>query len=279
MAKITRSARPLVAAPRMGVMEGYASYARTGVSSEEHSGTPAPHGMSLGQIPANSVWSEIPSALGLPFVGKYTLWATRKGDLSWDARQSPPDVDLAVYELTDAAVAGAAEAAFGHPLPFVAILTDEPLTEARVEALWSNTAYEPHSTEALYRQDDARPVPMIYFLHWGLRMESADAPQRLRSLDARAQAALGTLVLGLQVPRTTTEREFPATPFDRALWTQLALAEPNVQGGGAEPVQAVVQQPVQAAALVPTRRALPWWAAPTALGVAVGLGAFFVRRK
>jgi len=276
---VAREARPLVAPPDLGLMEGYAAYERTGVAERHQSGTPAPYGYSLGHIAANSVWSETAHALGLSPVGLFTVWAKRSGDMSWQPLAHAPNSDTALYATDNASVLAAQRMAFGNPLPFIAMLTPTPLTTVAIDAMWSETAYEPYETEAVYRQDDAKSVPTIYFLHWAMRLESSDVPSRVRSIDSAAAMGGGQLVFAAQVPKTRDDRAFPVTPFDAALATQLGLAAVAREQRQA-PGLGLLAEPPPVQPVASPKPLLPPWLAATAVGAGVAvLGFWFARRS
>lgn len=272
---------PLAGSPqRPGQMETYVAATATGVGVDDRigvparAGSPAPRGVSLSGLAAESIWSEMAESLRLRPAGIVTVWATRRGDMSWDPH-AIAETNICLYFLNDAAVRAAVEVAYGHPLPFVAIVTAEPMSETEVAEMWQGTAYTPYQTEAIFRQSDQQPVPTILFLHWGQRDESADAPQRLRPLTSAAADVFGQLMFASQVPAaSTSSRDFPATPFPDALGMQLQLTEPGNPGN-------VITQPSgpMAAAETPPSptgtRPIPWKGMAFAVGLATAIGTYF----
>jgi hypothetical protein len=217
---------------------------------------PAPPGTSLGAMDAQGMFAEVAATLQLQPLGIYTSWATRSGDISWEEIKNP-DTNIVVWGITDAQVNAVAEITHGSPLPFVAIITKGPMTQAAVAAMWEGTAYRPYETQAVYRQDDAKDVPTIAFLHWGERIDMAELPKQTLALAPRATAINGALLFAAQVavPGTTT-RALPPTSFQSALESQLLA-----QGPPPAPPAYVPPPPVVAQAN--TNLALP---------IAVGLG-------
>lgn len=258
---------------RMSVMEQYVPEYRAG-NPRRSSGVPAPHGVSLGTLQMAPIWAEAAKTLGLSPIGVATLWAAQSGDMSWEALTTQPDSNESLFFIHDADVANAEQLAFGAPLPFVVIATRQPLSSTGAAALWSGTAYEPYSAEAVYRQDDTSAVPVIYFLNWGQLSNSQTAKHG--SLDAAASAVGGTLLFGIQIPSAgSTTRPFPATPFNSALTTQLALGPAP---GPAPSRDAPVPAPEPAPTPATTSSGPSKWWLPVALGAAAGVGAYFWKR-
>lgn len=256
-------------------MGQYLTSSQAGAAWDAQSMVPAPPGVSLGTIQAAGLLSEMADALGLQPAGVYTPWATRAGDVSWEEIKNP-DTNLLLFLLTDPQITAATQITFGQPLPFVAILTREPLTQEIVRQLWNGTAYEPYETQAVYRQDDAKEPPTLFYLHWGSRIDLPDLPRQQLAIAPRANQAGGDLVFAAQVPREgTTTRGEPALPFQMAFEQQVVHA-PVVTAGPA-PVPAPLPP---APAPAGTNASAPWLL-PAAVAVGAGaLGYFFwVQRK
>jgi hypothetical protein len=211
----------------MGVMDHYMEHGGSGAAWDSMAMIPAPPGTSLGAMAAQGMFAELSSALGLQVLGVYTPWATRSGDTVWEEIKNP-DSNIAIWSITDAQVNAVPEITYGSPLPFVAIITKGPMTQAAVAAMWDGTAYGPYETQAVYRQDDAKGVPTIAFLHWGERIDIAELPKQVVKLEAKAAAVNGALLFAAQIPsKGSTTRALPATSsFQDALETQLMTSAP-----------------------------------------------------
>lgn len=252
------------------VMQQYMEHGGSGSPWDDMRMVPAPPGTSLGQMQAQGIFAELTNALGLQALGIYTPWATRTGDTAWlEIKNS--DSNIVLWSLTDAQVSAVPELTYGSPLPFVAIITKGPMTESEVARMWNGTAYRPYETQAVYRQDDAKPVPTIAFLHWGENIDIAELPKQVLALEPRAKAVGGALVFAAQIPSAgSTTRAPPATPsFEAALDSQLTLSSPiTVPASLTVPPPGTVQSAGPAPAAVPssgkTNLSVP---------IAVGLGA------
>jgi hypothetical protein len=240
------------------VMNAYMEHGGSGAAWDSMPMIPAPPGTSLGDMSAQGMLAEVAQALGLQAQGVYTPWATRSGDVSWDEIKNP-DTNIALFSITDAQVNQAAEVTYGHPLPFVAVITKGPLTGQAVDNMWAGTAYKAYETQAVYRQDDAKNPPTITFLHWGERIDMSALPKQTLALQPRAASVSGSLVFAAQIPvQGTTVRAAPSTSFSDALQSQLVASGPV-------PPPPPSMVPVKtAAASAPTNYSLP---------IAVGLGA------
>jgi hypothetical protein len=245
-----------------------------GVQAAEMTWLPAPPGTSLGQMDAMSLFAEVTSALELQPVGVVTPWATRTGDMTWEEIPSP-DTNIMLWGLTDRAIADAMQVTFGSPLPFVAVVTGAPLSTSDVEKMWDGTAYRPYETQAVYRQDDAKPVPTILFLHWGERIDIAELPKDVLAIEPRAAAVGGHLVFAAQIPHeSSTTRGAPEAPFESALHTQTALPGPGAQPASPPPSPPRVTPTAQG------RATGSGYGLPIGIGVgAAVLGFFLWRRK
>ena len=255
----------------MGVMDKYVVCTHT---QTERRVLPVPASAAgLGQLPSLELFENLAETLGLPPIGIYTPWATRTGDMTWEPIESP-ETNIMVWGLTDHQVNLAQEVGFGNALPFVCIMTDQPLTSTRIDAMWHGTAYAPYETQALFRQDDAKPVPTIRFLHWGERVDMANAPQHLRPLEAAARTENGQLIFAAQVPtEDTTQRDFPAMPFANALSAQLALTPRAPVPGLPASQQAPYPQQVEVISEAPPTRSA---AMPILVGIGSGLLTYWI---
>lgn len=257
-------------------MQQYMEHGGSGLPWDEMPMIPAPPGTSLGQMQAQGMFAELANALGLQALGIYTPWATRTGDTSWEEIRNT-DSNIVLWSLTDAQVRAVPEMTYGSPLPFVAIITKRPMTESEVAQMWSGTAYKSYETQAVYRQDDAKPVPTIAFLHWGENIDVSELPKQTLALEQKAAAVGGTLVFAAQIPsQGSTTRDLPAAPsFQAALESQLTAATPVTAPA------TVVMPPSQGPGPITTAAPSPGLApAPAASGktnlslpIAVGLGA------
>jgi hypothetical protein len=253
------------------------------------SGLPIPQGVGLGQLQALELFATVPQALQLPLINYYVKWAEQVGDLEWLEQPNPGDPNmidgLALYELTDENVRQAEELAFGDPLPFVAIVTQEPMSATAVEQMWKKTAFAPYSTIAIFQDGDPNVVPRIYFLHWGERIDMANAPQHVQPLQSAAEQYNGKLAWaaqaevpypsGWQIGPDGGRVSWPTLPFSDALAAQLALTPSSMQPGAppAPPPQVTTQTTVQAPSFWSTQNA------PIIVGLAAFGFAFWWKRK
>jgi hypothetical protein len=210
------------------VMHPYMERWGRGAAWDEHRMIPAPPGTSLGDMPAASLFAEMVSALGLQAIAVYTPWASRVSDIEWEPIESP-DTNIMTWGLTDAAVNAVPEVTFGSPLPFVAIVTAGPLTVDGARKLWDGSAYAPYETQAVYRQDDAKDTPTIFFIHWGERIDMSKLPAQTLALEPKAASVGGRLVFAAQIAREgSTTRGAPSLPFQTAY--AAAFAAPPAPG-------------------------------------------------
>jgi hypothetical protein len=250
------------------VMDAYMEHGGSGTAWDSMAMVPAPLGTSLGDMSAQGMLAEAAQALGLQAQGVYTPWATRAGDVSWDEIKRP-DTNIALFSITDAQVNKVAEITYGHPLPFVAVITRGPLTEQGVAQMWDGTAYRAYETQAVYRQDDAKDPPTIVFLHWGERIDLSDLPRTTSPLQPRAGAVGGSLVFAAQIPaQGTTVRAAPAVSFSDALQSQLVASGPV-------PAPPPAMVPAQTAPVA----ARPNYGVPVAVGLGAAVLGFILWRK
>jgi hypothetical protein len=165
---------------------------------------------------------DITKQLGLQEVGLYTPWAARESSTTWEPVQQPPDTNIAVFALNDQLLAGAHTLTFGQPIPFVAILTEQPVLPEQVSAALKGTAYKFYQTQAVYRQTDSAPTPKIVFLHWAESRPPGDVDKGVGSLTQAAASVGGKLTYAIQVNyQSTALRQPPAVPFLSALQAQM----------------------------------------------------------
>lgn len=246
------------------------------------SAVPIPSSSGLGALPSLELFEGVPQSLQLPLLGYYILWAEQKGDLEWEEQPAPLSQGdykaLALYALSDENVRQAEEIAFGDPLPFVAIVTQAPMSATAIEQMWKKTAFAPYETIAIFDDASQEPVPPMLFLHWGQRIDMANAPQHVQPLQSAAEQYNGRLVWAAQVgesPYGGGWREWPTLPFADALAAQLALTPSSIQPGAppAPPPQVITQTTVQAPSFWSSQNA------PILVGFAAFGLAFWWKRK
>jgi len=247
------------------VMQQYLERGGTGQPWDEYTSIAAPPGTSLGDLSAQGMFAELGQALGLRPLGIFTPWASRTGDINWEEIRNP-DTNIVTWEINDAQVNSVPTLSFGSPLPFITILTKGPMNQTDIAAMWEGTAYRPYETQAVYRQDDAKPVPTIYFMHWGERIDMAELPKQTLALVPRAAAAGGQLVFAAQIPHEgSTTRATPAVAsFQDAITSQLMASAPPPALPAPRPAPGPVTASAPAVASSKTNLSLP---------IAVGLGA------
>jgi hypothetical protein len=216
-------------------------------------------------MPAQSIFSELTTSLDLQVLGTYTPWASRTSDTTWEEITNP-DTNIVLWGLNDDQIAAAMQLSYGSPLPFVAIITKGPMTQASIDAMWKGTAYKAYETQAVYRQDDAKPVPTIAFLHWGERIDMSQLPKHTLTIAPRAAAVGGALVFAAQIPsQGSTTRSTPATSsFQDALTAQMTIATPVTVPTGPPAAPPIKLVPTTPSVDTKTNLSLP---------IAVGLGA------
>ncbi len=217
-----------------------------------HRGIPAP----LGAVMPNSLltaFSDIIEDNGLKQVALVTPWAQRESDAGWTKLTKAPETNVAIFDINDAKV-NAIEEATGQPLPFLAVLTAIPQSTEQVRKALLDTAYDYYETQAVYRQDDTRPVPEILYLHWALR-RSQGSDKGGKSMASAAGDMGGKLFFAQQVPYTA-QREFPSLDFDTAINLQLS------QQNASQEAPIVVVDTTNPTAPVPVVTAAPEPAVP-----------------
>lgn len=201
----------------------------------------------------------IPGVPALSPLGVFAPWAKQDGAIDWVS--APPDHNQLIYPLTDQHVAAVKAATFGHELPMLAVLTANPMTLAKAEAAFDNTAYRFSGVEAIYSLDDKKPVPTIYFLYLGEVRDPGDPGGGKSAVSTAAQLLGGKLVSALPIPRTGTERSHPAVSFNLALSAQVSPASPL---------------PANVVPAAPTGRApSKWWILPVVGGLAAAGGYYW----
>lgn len=249
----------------MTVMQGYEP-----MPLGQDVGLPAPPGTSFPTGFPVDLFVQIASILRLKSIGIYTPWAGREGGIDWEPVRQPPDTNITVSILTDQAVLAVPTATFGSQLPFVAILTEVLPTPNHVESAWNGSPYQAYQTQAVYRQDDPRPTPRIYFLHWG-ELRPPGGGRGNKSLEAAAAMIGGKLVFAMQVNYATTAmRQPPALPFDQAIALQLGT-------GGPKPIENGVMPPPVTTPPAPPKKAS--MVAPVAFGAAIAAVTYYVMRR
>lgn len=252
----------------MTVMQGYEPVGLGQAGFPAPPGTTFPTGFPLDLL------AQVGTLLGLQSIGVYTPWAGREGGIDWDVARLPPDTNVTVSILTDQAVLMVPQATFGSQLPFVAILTDGLPTPGQVESAWSSTPYQAYQTQALYRQDDPRPTPRIYFLHWG-ELRPPGGGRGNKSLEAAAATIGGKLVFAMQVNYATTAvRQPPALPFEQAIAMQLGTGGPTPREPGV-----AIQPPSSTPPPAPPTAKKASMVVPVAFGAAVAAVTFYAAHK
>lgn len=215
-------------------------------STVQHDELPLPEGQTLSPELVSAL-SQLPLEMELPVVGHATPWATKKNDLEWDANEAAPSHNLKLYGINAEKVRKAFDKLFGQPIPFIGVLTDEPLMHTEVLGALEGTDYELYETLAVYSQDDKDPVPPISYFYW-LSM-GPEGTKRTKSLDVAAQQMHGTLVLPSRVPyASSTQRAFPAMSFEEALNSDLTEIS-DVDGESYTPPQVPTKQKTTAASM------------------------------
>lgn len=214
----------------------------------------------------------VPGVPGSEAVGVFSPWGQQSGSVDWQTVQ--PDHDLVIYPISDQQISAVGRATFGIPLGFVAVITTSPVTLQKAEAAFDNTPFAFSHVEGIFRLDDAKSVPSIYFLYWGTIREPTSAGGGNSKMQSVADLLGGTLVFPLQIPRTGQERPLPAVSFSAALSTQLAATAPAVS-----PAVAASLVAAPSALAPPAPAARPWWLLPVVGGGAAALGVYLYRRS
>jgi hypothetical protein len=204
----------------------------------------------------------------IPPLGVFTPWGVQTGSIDWET-VAEPDYNVVVYPVTDSLIRVAERDAFGHELGFVAVLTPRPVTRDVAEKAFIGTPFELLSAEAIYRLDDAQPVPQLYYLYYGKRRDDfTDSSGGRGTLEPVAQRLGGQLVFPVQRARSGKERSHPSTAVTAAMAVQsMASGEP--------PVLPVVAAPPAAQ----PGGGLPWWAYTGVAAAAAWLGWRWVKRR
>lgn len=233
--------------------------------SSNHFGSPV--GVGAVSLPTNVGQGEQALAEMLKTLSPVLLtpWASQEGSVDWSPVK--PEWTVAVLPVKDQQLKVAQAAAFGHPVGLVAVLCQKPVTYQLAEAAFASSPYEMFGADAMYRQDDPKPTPRIWFLYWGqLR---GDASGGKTSMDAVAARLNGTLVFPTQLPLTGRERQAPALPFATALNTQLPPA-------GVVNIQAAPPPGMLAKS---SASSVPWPLLVLVGGAAIGTGIWLVNRR
>ncbi len=248
------------------------SPSEAGVPYDAIGSVPAPPGTSLGQMAAQGLFAEISDALHLTPLGIFTPWASRTGDLDWEEIPHP-DTNVMAWALTDDQIAAAQQVTFGAPIPFVAVLSKRAMTSTAVASMWEGTAYSPYETQAVYRQDDREPVPTIYYLHWGERIDMAALPKRVLAIGPRAADMGGALRIDMAaLPKRVLAIGPRAADMGGAL---VFAAQIPSQGSTTRPAPSVSYASASSAAMLAASAPGPALAPPVpgAEAAAVGGGA------
>jgi hypothetical protein len=157
-------------------------------------------------------------------IGELTLWAIQDGEANFSAAQTQKK--YLAYPVDPKRLTAAQQAAFGQPIPFVAVISDQAMLQSAIEAAWDGSPYEDAGTEVVYREDDPQEVPTGYFVHWGnLRGDQINVDYS--KLGTPTIALRGTLVYLLPAPITGQERPYPHIPFSTAWSVREGVVEPT----------------------------------------------------
>jgi hypothetical protein len=201
---------------------------------------------------------ELLEAQGIRPAAAMAPWGIQEGSVDWQAEH--PDHSLLLYPISDGLLTQVEKSTFGMPVPAVAILTTTPVVLAKAREAYDDTPYRFHAVEGVYRLDDKKPVPTIYFLYWGHYREPNDSGGGRSALQSVASMLGGSLVFPLQLPRTGQERQHPSVTFQLALAAQL-----SGQPAAALPPTAVPSALAPSAAPAPSAA---WWLLPVVGGLA-----------
>jgi len=147
-----------------------------------------------------------------PF-GELSLWALQDSEESFVPAQTKKK--YLAFPVDPRRLSAAQAAAFGQPIPFVAVLSERMTKLSDVEAAWENTPYEDAGTEVVYREDDGKGVPTGYFLHWA-NLRGDQVAVDYSKLGPSVIALGGILVYLLPAGITGKERPAPEIPFSVA---------------------------------------------------------------
>lgn len=149
-----------------------------------------------------------------------TPWGSQTGDVSWDTI-AQPEWDVVLFPLSDQVLKAAENATYGHPVGWIAVLTEKPVSLQAAYDAFVDRRYSFLSADAVYRQDDSAPTPKIYYLYWAeLRDDPSDQEGGTQSLDSAARLLGGKLVFASQVPRTASARTHPLLPVQTVIAAQ-----------------------------------------------------------
>lgn len=169
-----------------------------------------------------------------PF-GIFTPWGKQVGGVSWETIETP-DYDLMIYPLAQRHLKGAAKSSFGHPVPWVGLLSRRPIDRITLERALESTPYDLEDVQGIYMQADGGTVPRIVFLYWLVRHDDFDRGGGA-SIEKLAKSLGARLVFPQQIARRSRSRYHPQIPFEVALQGQLAppavpASEPSTDGLG-----------------------------------------------
>lgn len=149
-------------------------------------------------------------------LGVFSIWATQDGDITWHDHKE--ESALVLYPITNHMVQHVEKASYGHPLPWVAVLTNAPRKPGVVDTAFEASRYELVETEAVYAESDGRPVPRAYFLYWAKLRDGTEGGRQ--SLDVVANNLGGKLVFPMAIERPPHMRPRPELPFETVLAAQ-----------------------------------------------------------
>jgi hypothetical protein len=174
-------------------------------------------------------------------LGTFVPWADQVGDVDW--KVVSPDTRYALYPVTSDLLAATERAAFGQPVGFVTVFSTKPLLLSEAAALFNGTPYEYFSTDAVYRADDAKPAPTIYFVFWGRLRADAQTIGNYANLEKQANSAGAQLSFPVNMPVPAGVSQ-PQVDFNLAMRAQMMPA-------------AAATTPLAPAAVTPSASLLP----------------------
>lgn len=185
-------------------------------------------------------------------------WAKQQTDIVWD-----PVPNSAVYELfplNDALVDAIPQAAFGHPLPQVAVIGTMPHKLSTVQKAFEGTPYKFEFSYAVYGARDRRQEPAMLFLWTATPRGPEDEAGGRGALEYTAGELGGKLVYPVQRAEMSTK---PVAEFYRALDHQFPVA----RSGGLSAADAIA--PPAPAIVSSKAEPLLWLGLGAATGAAI----------
>ena len=170
-----------------------------------------------------------------PPIGVFSQWGAQVDAATW--KTMPHQSNYITYPVNATQLHAAAQTGAG-PVGFLAVLTTKPIPPAQLEQAFQQTPYKYFSTEGVYRQDDTKHVPTIFFLNWAVMRSDQDPEAGGKSLEASAALLGGQLVFPITVGTGGADRAEPTQDFVKALNTQLAMtpASPSAAPSLPEPI-------------------------------------------